>query len=87
MKGPRSYDSTGLPLHQDNQTVVKERIYLDKADPNMLYDDITVIDHALTRPWTITKKYVRNPEKLRSGARRFAPRTTIISSSARRTIS
>jgi hypothetical protein len=63
LKGPRSYDSTGLPLHQDNQTVIKERIYLDKADPNALYDEITVIDNALTRPWTITKKYLRNPDK------------------------
>src|SRR6202040_1615338 len=51
-KGPRSFDSTGLPLHRDNQTVVKERIYRDKADPNVLYDEITTIDHALTRPWT-----------------------------------
>ena len=62
LKGPRSYDSTGLPLHQDNQTVIKERIYLDKADPDALYDDITVIDHALTQPWTITKKYLRNTQ-------------------------
>jgi hypothetical protein len=43
--------------------VVKERIHLDKADPNTLYDEITVIDNALTRPWTITKKYQRNPAK------------------------
>jgi len=63
LKGPRSYDSTGLPLHRDNQTVIKERIYLDKADPNTLYDEITVIDHALTRPWTITKKYLRDAKK------------------------
>jgi hypothetical protein len=63
LKGPRSYDSTGLPLHRDNQAVIKERIYLDKADLNTLYDEITVIDHALTRPWTITKKYLRNVEK------------------------
>jgi len=63
LKGPRSYDSTGLPLHRDNQAVIKERIYLDKADANTLYDEITVIDHALTRPWTITKKYLRNVEK------------------------
>ena len=63
LKGPRSYDSTGLPLHRDNQTVIKERIYLDKADANTLYDDITVIDHALTRPWTITKKYLRDAKK------------------------
>jgi hypothetical protein len=35
----------------------------DKADPNTLYDEITVIDHALTRPWIITKKYLRNAGK------------------------
>ena len=59
IKGPRSFDSTGLPLHEDNETVVKERVYLDKADPNLLHDDITVIDHALTRPWTVNKTYRR----------------------------
>ena len=32
-KGPRVLDTTGLPLHDDNQTIVKERIYLDKSDP------------------------------------------------------
>ena len=62
-KGPRSYDNTGLPLHKDNQSVIKERIFLDKVDSNLLYDEITTIDHALTRPWTATKKYrrVQNP--------------------------
>jgi hypothetical protein len=63
LKGPRSYDSTGLPLHEDNRTVIKERIYLDKTDTNSLLDEITVIDSALTRPWTITKKYRRGAEK------------------------
>jgi hypothetical protein len=38
-------------------------MHLDKADANSLIDEITVIDHALTRPWTITKKYVRSKEK------------------------
>jgi hypothetical protein len=61
MKGPRAYDTTGLPLHSDNKTIVKERIHLDKNDPNLLLDDITTIDDALTRPWTVTKKYVRDP--------------------------
>jgi hypothetical protein len=60
LAGPRAYDVTGLPLHRDNQTIIKERIYLDKTNPNVLYDDITVIDHALTRPWTLQKKAVRN---------------------------
>ena len=59
MKGPRIFDPSGIPLHRDNQTVVKERIYLDKADPNILRDEITTIDNALTRPWTVTRSYRR----------------------------
>ena len=49
MKGPRAYDTTGLPLHTDNKTVVKERIYLDKADRMILWNEITTIDNALDR--------------------------------------
>src|SRR5262249_4323914 len=41
-KGPRVYDITGLSLHRDNQSIFKERFYLDKADPNVLHDEITV---------------------------------------------
>src|SRR5882672_1959609 len=63
-KGPRLFDGTGLALHRDNQSIFKERIYLDKADPNLLHDDITVIDNALTRPWTVKKRYVRNADPL-----------------------
>ena len=60
-KGPRVYDATGIPLHADNQSVIKERLYLDKADRNLLRDEITTIDNALTRPWTVTKNYRRDP--------------------------
>jgi hypothetical protein len=61
-KGPRAYDASGLPLHFDNQSVFIERIHLDKADPNILHDEITVMDHALTRPWTVDKKIPARPE-------------------------
>jgi hypothetical protein len=61
-KGPRVYDGTGLPLHFDNQSIFKERMYRDKADPNVFHDEVTVIDHALTRPWTVDKKYLRDPD-------------------------
>jgi len=63
MRGPRTFDANGLPLHKDNATVVKERIFLDKANPNLLHDQITTFDHALTRPWTVTRSYrrERNP--------------------------
>jgi len=60
-KGPRVYDATGLPLHFDNQSIFKERIFIDKADPKIIHDEITVIDHALTRPWTVDKRYLHDP--------------------------
>jgi hypothetical protein len=59
-KGPRALDPTGLPLHADNQSIVKERIYFDKADPSTLRDEITLTDHAYTRPWTVLKSYQRD---------------------------
>jgi len=63
MRGPRSYEPSGLPLHKDSRTVVKERLYLDKSNPDQLRDEITTFDEALTRPWTITRSYrrERNP--------------------------
>jgi hypothetical protein len=59
MKGPRVFDASGIPLHEDNETIIQERIYLDKADKNLLHDDITTIDHALTRPWRVTQTFRR----------------------------
>jgi hypothetical protein len=59
LKGPRIVEPSGIPLHEDNQTIVKERIYLDKADPNILRDEVTIIDHAFTRPWTVTRGYTK----------------------------
>jgi hypothetical protein len=61
-RGPRAFDATGLPLHQDNQTIIKERFYLDPNSPNVSHDEVTVIDHALTRPWTVDKRYQRAAE-------------------------
>jgi hypothetical protein len=60
-KGPRYYDADALPLHHDNESIFKERFYLDKVDNNILHDEITVIDHALTRPWTVVRDLRRNP--------------------------
>jgi hypothetical protein len=60
LKGPRSYDASGLPFHADNETVVKERMYVDKTNPDILHDEITTFDHSLTRPWTVTKSFMRD---------------------------
>jgi hypothetical protein len=62
MKGPRTFEASGIRLHDDGETVVKERIHLDKADRDTLIDEITTIDHALTRPWTVTKRYAHEPD-------------------------
>jgi len=64
MKGPRSFDASGLPVHADNATMVKERIYLDKANQDLLHDEITTIDNALTRPWTVMKTYRREKQPI-----------------------
>ncbi len=61
-KGPRALETTGLPLHRDNKTVVKERIFFDKTNPGILHDEITVFDNAFTRPWTVLKSYRRSQE-------------------------
>jgi hypothetical protein len=60
-KGPRAFDHSGIPLHEDNQTVIKERIHLDNENRNLLHNQITVFDHALIHPWTVNKKYRRDP--------------------------
>ena len=64
LKGPRALDASGLPLHPDNQTIIKERFFLDPANPNRLHDRITTIDHAYTRPWTVTRDYNREAKPL-----------------------
>ena len=55
IKGPRSIDSTGVVLHENDQTVVLEEIR--RIDENTLENRITTIDDALTEPWTIHQQY------------------------------
>ena len=61
-KGPRAFDASGLPLAFDNQSVFKERFFIDKQNPEIIHDLTTVIDNALTRPWTSDRKYRRVSE-------------------------
>jgi hypothetical protein len=60
MKNPRSFDSRGVPLHENAGTVVHEEIRL--VDGGTLEDRITTIDDALTAPWTIHQRYSRQTE-------------------------
>jgi hypothetical protein len=59
LREPRAYDVTGLPFAGDGKTVIKERVYLEKGDPNVLWDDITVVDSSLTRPYFKHQKTIR----------------------------
>ena len=61
INGTHVYDSDGAPFHPDNGLIVKERISLDKGNARILHDQITVIDDALTRPWTVMRSYQRDP--------------------------
>jgi hypothetical protein len=59
-KGPRTLDPSGMPTHADNMSVVKERIFFNKENPKLLTNEMTLIDHAYTRPWSVVKTYSRN---------------------------
>src|ERR1700704_1581718 len=63
LKGPRALDPAGMPTHADDNSIVKERLFVDKADPSRLYNEMTLIDHAYTRPWTVRKTYRRLADK------------------------
>jgi hypothetical protein len=63
LKGPRAYDASGLPLHADNQTIVRERYTFDKNNPDVITNEVAVIDHGLTHPWIVTKRYQRSPDR------------------------
>src|SRR5258705_13079578 len=47
MKVPRQFDQTGISFHEDGEGVIKERIYLDKSNPNILHNEMTTVDNAL----------------------------------------
>ena len=82
IRGPHTYDASGIPFHKDGEAVVTEKVYGDKADPNILHDEITTRDHALTRPWTVTRSYRRDagqaqPEWLEVNCRQDSSRVLI----------
>ena len=62
IRGPRKWDQTGMPMADDNEAVIKERLYLDKSNPNILHDEMTTTDNSLTRPWTVIKNYRRQQD-------------------------
>ena len=64
IKVPHIYDGSGAPFHEDGEAVIKERITTDKSNRDVIHDDITIMDHALTRPWSLTRSYQRVPNAI-----------------------
>src|SRR5581483_10203664 len=58
ISGKRLVDSS-IPLADDDSTVVKEKLSLDKSNPDVMNNEITIIDSAFSKPWTVTRKYAR----------------------------
>jgi hypothetical protein len=59
VRGPRTWDQSGMPMADDEEGVIKERLFLAKDNPNLINNEITTIDNSLTRPWTTMRGYRR----------------------------
>jgi len=59
VRNPRTFDQSGMPMADDDEGVIKERLFLDRSNPAILHDEMTTIDNSLTRPWTVTKNFRR----------------------------
>jgi hypothetical protein len=59
VRNPRTWDQSGIPMADDDQGVIKERMFLDPANPNLLHSEMTTIDNSVTHPWTVMKNFRR----------------------------
>ncbi len=59
VRGPRTWDQSGMPMADDHEGVIKERLFLNKDNPNLLHNEMTATDNSLTRAWTVMKNYRR----------------------------
>src|SRR6516162_6338376 len=60
MKGPRAFDASGLPLHADDQTIVKERYTFDKNDPDVISNEERYRRSPNPRPWWVEDNCMEN---------------------------
>ena len=62
VRGPRTWDQSGMPMADDDTGVITERLFLDRDKPNILHNEMTTTDNSLTRPWTVMKNYQRSQQ-------------------------
>src|SRR5260370_39328194 len=51
-------------LYDQYDSIGKAWIYLHKAGNDLMHNDITILDHAFTRPWKVDKHYIRERKVL-----------------------
>jgi hypothetical protein len=61
VRNPRNWDQSGMPMADDDNGAIFERLFLDSGNPNILHDEMTTFDGSLTRPWSVMKNYRRAP--------------------------
>ena len=49
VRNPRTWDQSGMPMADDDEGVIKERLFLDESNPAILHNEMTTIDNSLTR--------------------------------------
>ena len=64
LKGRRIVEATGIPMAEDGKGIIKERLWLDAKDPDLMHNEITIIDNAFTRPWTVERQYRREHDPI-----------------------
>ena len=62
VRAPRVWDQSGIPMADDPDGIIKERIHLDPKDSDKLLVEMTTIDNSLTRPWTVLKTFKRQTQ-------------------------
>jgi hypothetical protein len=59
LRGPRVWDQSGMPMGDENDTVITERMSLDQKNANVLRVEMTTTDSSLTRQWSVVKTFRR----------------------------
>jgi len=69
-KGPRNYEPSGPPLHFDNLSLIKERLFLEtRPNPDVLHNAIYDLSPRADAPWTVMKSYHRTAGEWHEGSR------------------
>jgi len=80
-KGPRTFEASGIELHDDGETIIKERISLDKTDKDVCSTRSPRSTMRSRAPGPLPRSI--SASAMGSGISTIVPRTIITSGSAR----